>query len=431
MIFYPENRIGAIRPTNFAKHLKVFGHDVEVLALKLDESKESLEFPIHRVAYGRIISCVNTKLSDKRSDALHGNKATFKNGQRIKSKHKGRKSPYRIVALQFLDIMRSYSWYFQCKNFIKKNIGINDYDIVISSFGPLGSFLTGMYIKRKSIAKFWISDFRDRMMQIDFPKPINVFYLNKEQKAYKYADSILHVSKGTADTFAKDLNVSRLDKIHVIANGFERKQLIYEKPDSDVLSFSYTGSLYPNGKRSMKLIFVAIADCIKQGLINEGKIRILCAGRNIEILKEQSETYGINVVEICGFVPRQRAQQIQQDSDILIVLTWNEEKGQGIITGKFYEYLSLKKPIIALVSGNLPSAEISSMINDLQVGLSCEEANERTDVDKLKKYILMQYQRKQKGQDLLYKAVDDEVRKYDYVNLTKRLESICNDLVST
>jgi len=254
--------------------------------------------------------------------------------------------------------------------------------------------------------------------------------LNKERKAHRHADSILHVSEGCALTYMNDLNISSRENIHVITNGFERNQKMIETPDSDTLSFCYTGSYYPNGKRNMRMLFSVISKCVTQGLISVGRIKIHCAGRNVSFLKSQAEEYGLGIVEIGGLVSRREARKIQQKSDMLIVLTWNEEEEQGLITGKFYEYLAMRKPIIALVSGDLPNAEISAMIDDLGVGISCEEANEEQDAKKLMEYLLMQYRRRIKGQELLYDVVAENVNKYDYENLTKHLESICYSLIS-
>ena len=42
----------------------------------------------------------------------------------------------------------------------------NTFDIVISSFGPIGSYLLGYFVSKSKIARYWISDMRDPMPNI-------------------------------------------------------------------------------------------------------------------------------------------------------------------------------------------------------------------------------------------------------------------------
>jgi hypothetical protein len=64
---------------------------------------------------------------------------------------------------------------------------------------------------------------------------------------------------------------------------------------------------------------------------------------------------------------------LQQQSDICLLATWNTSFEQGALTGKIFEYFMLKKPVLAIVVGDLQGSEISKIIRTVGAG-HCFEA---------------------------------------------------------
>jgi hypothetical protein len=323
-------------------------------------------------------------------------------------------------------------WFIRAKKTSKSKYNKNSFDIVISSFGPFGSYLLGYFISKSKIARYWISDLRDNMPNIILPFWLNIIYKIAERKMVQRADAITLVSKGQVSMFYKSLKGVSFDKnkVYVIYNGYENKfnPAQYEKKDK-ILRISYTGQLYSN-LRDFKLLFQVINNLILEKQIDSNYILVYYAGDNTIEFNGQLHPF-TEVKKICrniGFVNKKIALEIQNDSDILVVLTWNTDMYQGVLTGKFMEYLQAYKPIISLTSGNLPNGELSQMVERLNLGIACEYITYDKDYIHLKEYLLRQYYLIQNGKPLLYEPDIEGIRKFHYEKLTMELNNICRTL---
>ena len=437
-LFYPSNRIGAVRPSNFAKYLAEFGHEVTVVTEK-NIFEENFTLPgvkIMRVSNRKLVK----KLIDKNTKRVSTNKEKSKgtnqvnntnpSGKSIKSKIKQLFTKNRR---QIFTLLVEYDWHKSAKQSIKKQYKKNSFDVVISSFGPLSSFLLGKSVSKLQFANYWISDFRDNMVFDGYPGWLNKLSSNFENYAVKHAHALTFVSKGQKAIFLKNNNITKnqAKKIHIVYNGYEKK--ISEnssiKKEENILKIAYTGQLY-SGVRDFSLLFHVIDDLIEENLIDSKKVRIEYAGQNSNELKLQVNKFK-HIDKICidyGFVSREKALEIQKGSDILVALTWNTDKEQGILTGKFLEYLQAQKPIISLTTGDLPNGELSQMVDNLNLGISCEYFNYNDDYSKLKNYIHKQYNFVIDVKELNFAPDYKKISEFHYEDISKQLMNIINSI---
>jgi len=433
-LFYPSNRIGAVRPSNFAKYLAEFGHEVTVVTEK-NTFEEDFTLPgvkIIRVSNRKLVK----KLIDKNTKRVSTNKEKSKGTNQVNNTNPSDKNIKSKIKQQFtknrrqvFTLLVEYDWYKSAKQSIKKQYKKNSFDVVISSFGPLSSFLLGKSIAKLQFANFWISDFRDNMVFDGYPGWLNRLSSNFEKHAVKHAHALTFVSIGQKAIFLNNNNITKnqAKKIHVVYNGYEKK--ISGNPpiekEENVLKISYTGQLY-SGVRDFSLLFHALDDLINERKINGNKVQIEYAGQNSDELKLQVNKFK-HIEKICidyGFVSREKALEIQKGSDILVALTWNTHKEQGILTGKFLEYLQTKKPIIALTSGNLPHGELTQMIQELKLGIACEYINYNEDYLKLKNYIQNQYNLIMDNKELNFAPDLKKISEFHYENIVLNFEKI-------
>jgi hypothetical protein len=436
-LFYPSNRIGAVRPSNFAKYLAEFGHDVTVVT---ERNNNNEDFTLPGVEIIRISnSTMVQKMIDKNNKRVKANKEKSINvsTNNKKSSNKSIKSKFKQLILknrsQVFALLVEYDWYKSAKQIIKRQYKKNSFDVVISSFGPLSSFLLGKSVSKLRLANYWISDFRDNMVFDGYPGWLNKLSSNFEKTAIKRAHAITFVSRGQKEIFLNNNNISKnqANKIHVVFNGYEK--IISEnqsiKKEDKILKIAYTGQLY-SGVRDFSLLFHVLDDLIKEDKIDSNKIQIVYAGQNSNELNLQINKFK-HIEKICtdyGFVSREKALEIQKVSDILVALTWNTHKEQGILTGKFLEYLQAQKPIISLTSGNLPNGELTQMVQNLKLGIACEYINYKEDYIKLKTYIQKQYNLRIENKELDFNPDYSKISEFHYAKITKQLMIIINSL---
>jgi len=331
--------------------------------------------------------------------------------------------------MRIYDFVLEADWFLSAKKTIKRKYKKDSFDIVISSFGPIESLLLGYFIKKSKIARHWISDLRDSMENIFNPSWLNLLYKIIKRSMVQKADAITLVSQGQVSLFCKSLKKITLnkDKIFMIYNGYENKfkSIQYEKRDK-VLRISYTGAIYEN-LGDFELLFKALTDLIEEQLIDLNSVVLCYAGQHSVNFNKQLFPYD-TIKKIChnvGFVDRNSAIDIQNCSDILIVLTWNTITNQGILTGKFMEYLQAFKPIISITKGNLPNGELSQLVEKLNLGIACEYITFEKDYNRLKEYLLTQYKRVLEGKPLLFEPDIEGIKKFHYEILTKELDKIC------
>jgi len=179
------------------------------------------------------------------------------------------------------------------------------------------------------------------------------------------------------------------------------------------------------------MLFRVIGDLINESMIDKNKIEFVYAGPNSTDLKYQLKK-DLNLDYILrdfGFVERKTAIELQNKSDLLIALSWNTKKEQGILTGKFLEYLQSSKPIISLTTGDLPDSELSGMITRLNLGIACEYCTYEIDYASLKKYIYMQYLAVISGLKVDYRPDWETIKTFHYPHIVTILNSLCEDLV--
>jgi len=436
-LFEPSNKIGAVRPSNFAKYLAMFGNDVTVITELNNQISNNLSLPFKIIHVSKSINAeyINNKFKREKLIVNKGDNEQINSHSRTKgllskfynSFFKFYKSSRRQVFMLIFE----FGWFLNAKRRIKKEFGRNSFDVVISSFGPISSLLLGGYARHSGIAKKWICDLRDNIRNEDFPFWLNLCYCRVEKNIIKKADLITFVSNGQLQMFVnnnkpKDINSS---KLRVFFNGYEPDNIQKNPVNDNILRIVYTGQLY-EGKRDLTMLFDVINILIKNELIDINLIQFHYAGGcSLDLIKQSNKfKYTDQIIVDHGLVDRSTSLEIQRQADLLVVASWNSIKEQGILTGKFFEYLNCNKPIIALISGNLHGSELKKMITDLDLGIACEYNNYDEHSLRLKNYILGIYNSFLLGQNSnIYFNKNKEI--FKYCNIVKELNQTIHSLI--
>ncbi len=118
-----------------------------------------------------------------------------------------------------------------------------------------------------------------------------------------------------------------------------------------------------------------------------------------------------DIVEITGHVSHGKSIEFQLESDLLLLIISPCPKSKSILTGKLFEYIGAKKPILALV----PDGEAKDLIVKEGLGVAVEPK----DIDGIEKAIFGLYE-KWKLNSLKFGGNGSLFRKYEMSVLTKK-----------
>ncbi len=234
-------------------------------------------------------------------------------------------------------------------------------DFLLTTFFPIDTHLAGLNFKKKHPSTIWVADMRDEMSQnalIDAKE--KVYYVEMEKKIGQVVDVVTSVSQPIVDGFKVNMGKERIHYLEV-RNGFDH-ELKPLKNFNTEFTFTYAGTFY--GKRKPDTFFKALLELREEGMLpKHWKIQFLGTHRNFSIPTEFKDN--------CFFleaVSNDRAVEILANSDCNLMVHPPSE-AKGIFTGKLFDYLSVYKPILALVDKEDVAAEL---ITVCKAGYNCD-----------------------------------------------------------
>jgi len=430
--FPPQHSIASLRIYSFAKNWALAGNQVTVLTpRKLDEGDLNIrvsapEYNLVELSHLGILQNL-IKLKQKQ---LHrkSSRETFRPKGAV---HDKRTNPLRIMIEQAAFFKRRYgmfttarmpnvhdTWVPKAVRIGKAIIDSKNIDIIFSSYGPPASHIVAGILAKYS-GKPWSADYRDLWIEHHiYPGawPFKFFEKLLEQRYVgKYAKLITTVSEPLAFVLKNKFNVP----VYVIENGYDNEDYKQQLPPyftDHKTRIIYTGTIY-DGNQDPSPLFSAIAQLIQDNswLKNwmENNLRVLFFGRQSELLVKTINQYHLfPIVQYKGNVSRQDSLQIQKQADMLIYLEWGDESVQGILTGKIFEYLFLKKPVLSIGKTSKASTG-SKLLIDSGVGLFAGN-----DVKCIKSVLLSLIKT---GKPFNTNPNEKNIEKYSRQNLSKKL----------
>lgn len=238
------------------------------------------------------------------------------------------------------------------------------FDVVISSFSPVEPLEVGMAFKKKFPKLKWIVDFRD-----GFSNNPNINEHTRRQRQLfekeinEYVDVVTTVSEPLLKEFKQ--NIPEAKFYQEIRNGYNHS-LNKSVNRNDIFTIGFSGTLY--GLNKPDIFFKVLNQLIEsKQLPEEIKLKFVGTSQNFSIpigLKSK--------VEFLPKVPYNDAIHEMSTADVnLLLLAPVAQK--GIYSGKLFDYLSVEKPILAMIDTNDVAAEL---IREHKAGFVADFYNE-------------------------------------------------------
>jgi glycosyltransferase involved in cell wall biosynthesis len=289
------------------------------------------------------------------------------------------------------------------------------FDAILSTFPPASSPIIAARARRLLNCP-WVADFRDLWGEQHYwgvRRIMQPFYARLERKTLKQADALVTVS----EPWAHRLRATYSTKpVYTITNGFDPDDFRFDTPSlSRRFSITHAGYLY-DGMRDPRLLFEVLRDLIAEGSVERNDIQVRFYGHAEPWLYQRVESYGLNgVVEICGLVSRPEALKRQAESQILLLLGWSDRRETGQHTGKLFEYLGSRRPILAVGGAR---GVLTETLKETNAGLHAQNAAE------LRQYLLAAYREFKDTGSVSYHLDQRAIARYTHEQMARKFAEV-------
>ncbi len=258
--------------------------------------------------------------------------------------------------------------------------------VCIFSTSPPHSLQVGARILARKSGLKWIADFRDPWEENYWESEIGKSSRSKsvnrrmEQAVLQQADAITTVSPGLAEAFLK----KGARRTGVLYNGYD--QLNHDAARADRFRIIFIGNL---SKYQNPAPFIKAIGQLPAAIRTNLDIRFI--GKVFDDYRDMLQSAGIVLMD---YMPLDRLTAYCKTASLLLLIFHKTSYSADYITAKMFDYLALRKPILAIGLKN----SIGEKVLDETVSgkLFCE-----TETGEIASYIKAKYTEWQKGDPLL------------------------------
>ena len=300
-------------------------------------------------------------------------------------------------------------------------------DAIISSSWPITCHTIAKDLKEHQDIP-WIADLRDLWNLNPYVSHTfirNYFEKRLELKTFENADALTTTTDLAAETLS---TLHPMSRIVPILSGYDKddfkflEELVSKRDDfssdsPEKLKFIYAGSLY-GGKRDPTYLFEAIRQLEDENKLDPSKISIEFYGDSTG-LEDIANRYGLlDIVHIGGKIAHEEVLKKQLDSDVLLLISWDNEKEKMFIPGKIYEYFALKKPVLSI---GYKEGSLKDLIEETKVGYHVSS------LESTKEALLKIYEEFVENGTVELNA-DMNIEDYSMENMAKKFADLLNEL---
>ncbi len=302
----------------------------------------------------------------------------------------------------------------------KKLLKTGGVEAMISSSPPVTAHLIASDLKKFSSLP-WIADLRDPWSQnhIHYYDPVRRLRARSlETRTLSSADALVTVS----EPLVKKLHlIHRVKHIVPIPNGFDPEEYIPTKL-TNKFTITYTGRIHPR-YYNVDLFLQALHNLIKANRIDPHETEVRFLGLNLFWLEQEIKKYKLDgVVHIQKQADRKAALQMQRESQVLLIFSWSDPKERGIYTGKLFEYLGARRPILSV--GGHGEDVIEELLKATKNGSFAQ------DLATLEGLLAALYDQYKKNGFVPLDRDEEKVAQYSHIAMANRFADVLNTITT-
>jgi glycosyltransferase involved in cell wall biosynthesis len=418
----PSGGSAVLRWLKFAKYLREFGWEPVIYTPQNPEPQEIDNSLLKDVPPG--LTVIQSRIWEPYTlyKRLSGKKKEDRLGVALMSTHKkpGRFSKLSLWIRSNLFIPDPRRcWVRPSIRLLTGYLKLNKVDVVITTGPPHSMHLIGMGLKRRTGIP-WVADFRDPWTDIDFYRDLLLTrwadrrHKKLEKKVLESADHVIAVSPGMTKAF-KAMGIRH---VSTITNGYDTEPAGHGVPGSGKFTLLHLGSL--PSSRNPAILWEALSMLVKENADFASNLEIRLIGKADRVVRETVEKYELGAYVVWqDFVPHDETPGIMTRASVLLLCINNTPNAGGILTNKFFEYLSANRPIVALGPAD---GDASAILAETKAGKIFEYG----DTEGLKSHLFALF--------VLYSqhnlhVENQQIGKYARKNLTGLLSELLNKLL--
>jgi glycosyltransferase involved in cell wall biosynthesis len=261
--------------------------------------------------------------------------------------------------LLFPDIHRPWAW-----TAVRAGVAAvreHGIDVVISTSPPETDHLIGQRIARRCGVP-WVADYRDSWLDLPHLRLDRTSVRAKHARSVRLATRLMR-SAAAAITVSEPLAADLRERhpnvdVHVIPNGVDLADLegLPEPPPNERFTVTYTGNFF--GRQSPASLMDGLRLLVARRPDAAKLMRVLVIGAlkpgDDETVRADPALHG--VVELAGFRDYEDVLAAQRAADVLYLYVAPGSGSAGVFTGKVFEYVAARRPVLAAVPADNVSA---------------------------------------------------------------------------
>lgn len=240
-------------------------------------------------------------------------------------------------------------WIRPSVRFLKEYLRQHKMDAMVSTGPPHSMHLIAKKVAQKTNIP-WLADFRDPWTNIDFFEDLKPSALARwihhklEASVLKAAHRIVVVSPTMQEEFREITSTP----VALITNGYDSEDFTptpYIR--NEVFTMVHVGMM--TASRNPEILWEVLSE-LKNEVSGFGKkFKLHLIGKTDSAVIQTVNLFKLNdVVEFTDYIPHSEIVRIQQQTEVLLLIINNTPNAALILTGKMFEYLAARRPIICI-----------------------------------------------------------------------------------
>ena len=236
--------------------------------------------------------------------------------------------------------------------------------MIFSTAPPYTCHLIGAALSKEFNVPLVI-DYRDAW--VDNPLHVYITPFHKmahkklEKKVLKTSNRIITINRRIKELMLRRYRFLTYNDIALIPQGYDpddyRVDDAFKLPYSKKMRFTYAGTFYRN--RTPKYFLRALSEVIKEHPNLKKKIESVFIGTFRKENLAMIESLGLtDVVKVFGYLDHKSTVRYLMTSDVLWMTIGNGKGEDQVSTGKLFEYIGSRKPILGLVPDGIAKSTL-------------------------------------------------------------------------